>query len=166
LLVHRLVKGFEPSEVRSLCSLIRVTNAHHINDQRFEHEDIVVPGPFVLAATCAGAVNDLGEILAEELVCASNVNPVNLRDLVCAVSYVLSVEPVPGRPGLECATVKTLGLKNVDPELIADAAWPPALFDPRLLRAAEIEERCMEDLPELQHRVACQLTRRILRRAS
>ncbi|MGB0525398.1 MAG: aldolase/citrate lyase family protein [Flammeovirgaceae bacterium] len=163
LFIHRFIKVFEGSEVRQLATLLRLTNPHHYDNQQFDDEDIVVPGPFSIAASLTAPLHDLGEILDQEIVQCSNINMVNYGDSLGALSYIADIQPLTAQPDLEEVTVITLGIKNLDMRLLADYALPQELFSTNWLKPSEIEQICTTHCPDLQHRIACKTVRKVLR---
>ncbi|XP_035667405.1 uncharacterized protein LOC118410043 [Branchiostoma floridae] len=163
LYVHRVVKSFRPGESMGLSNLIRVTNAHHFNTKKFSSEAIVVPGPFVLAATVHNVADEFGDILYEEVVETSNVNPVNQKDMIGSVSFIHSVQQLIENPDLEEVTVRTLGIKNMDVDELMEREVPVRLFSGTNVRGADYEKICMEEFPLLYRRIAAQVLWKFLR---
>ena len=164
LIIHSLVKAFGESEVRTLSTLLRLTNAHHYNNIVFDRTDLVIAGPFVIAASLALPVNDLGQVLYEEIVHSSNINMVNFGDTIGAMSYILETSPVRGNSMLEEVIVKTFGIKNLDMKELTRTPLPKNLFTPDLIKPSEYEDICRESFPLLQNRIACQTMRKLIRK--
>lgn len=163
LLIHRITKVFESSEARMLSIALCLTNLNHYDTQSLTHEDLVVPGPFVLAASLAAPFQDLGDILYEKIEHCSNINMVNYGDSLGSLSYILDVQPLEDNPDLEEVTVKTLGIKNLDMQLLVNQPIPKALFTPEQMKPSDYEAICVTSFPELHHRIVCQTVRKIIR---
>lgn len=163
LIIHSHVKAFDEAEIHSLSTLLRVTNPHHYNNIVFDRTDLLVPGPFVIAASVALPVNDLGRVLYEEIVHSSNINMVNFGDTIGAISYILSILPIDNSSSLEEITVKTIGIKNLDMHELTRTPLPKSLFTPDLINPSEYEAICRESFPLLQNRIACQSVRKLVR---
>jgi citrate lyase beta subunit/acyl dehydratase len=163
LIIHSHVKAFDESEIRSLSTLLRLTNSHHYNNIVFDRTDLLIPGPFVIAASLALPVNDLGCVLYEEIVHSSNINIVNFGDTIGAISYILAISSIADSPNLEEVTVKTIGIKNLDMNELTRTPLPKSLFTPDLINPSEYEAICRESFPLLQNRIACQTVRKLIR---
>ncbi|CAH1266439.1 CLYBL [Branchiostoma lanceolatum] len=163
LYVHRVVKSFSPGESMGFSNLIRVTNAHHINKMKYSYDDIVVPGPLVVAAAVHNVFDDFGDILYEEVVEASNVNRVNQEDMIGAVSLIHSVQPLTENSDLEEVTVRTLGIKNMDVDELLEREVLVKLFSGTNVRASDYEKICREEFPLLYRRIAAQVLWKFLR---
>ncbi|CAH1252687.1 CLYBL [Branchiostoma lanceolatum] len=161
--VHRMVKVFSPTESKGLSNLIRATNEHHLNIEKFTTEDLVVAGPLVEAATVHNVADDFGDILYEEVVEASNVNRVNQEDMVGSISFIHNVHPLPENPDLEEVTVRTLGIKNLDVDELMERDFPVRLFHGTNMKTADYEEICREEFPLLYRRIAAQVLWKFLR---
>jgi citrate lyase beta subunit len=163
LIIHRLVKVFEASEVRSLSTLLRLTNVQHYDSERFRHEDLIVAGPLATTASLTLPLHDLGDILHEEILHCSNINIVNFNDTLGAVSFILDVQTIENNPCLEEITVKTLGIKNVNVQTLSSYPLPLELFAAGFMKPAEFETICRSRSPRLEHRIACQTVWKALR---
>ena len=163
LLLHGDYKVFGKSETTSMCKLLKLTNPHHHNIVRYSASDILVPGPFVIAAMLSNAERDLGEVIYEEFPVHTNINKVNPGDQIGTVTYVLSIQQMVENPGLEEITLKHIGIKNVDLEWLEEAGIPATLFDGVERKPAEYEALCAEKCPLLYRKIACQAERKIIR---
>jgi citrate lyase beta subunit/acyl dehydratase len=162
LLIHRFVKVFDASETRTLSTLLRLTNAHHYDTQRFEEEDVVVPGPFIIAASLSVPLHDLGDILYEEILHCSNINMVNFDDCIGSVSYIIDINSIEENFELEELVVKTLGIKNLDMNVLLEQPIPKELFSRELMQPSQYEDICKTLCPMLHHRIACQTVRKVI----
>lgn len=160
---HRMVKVFGSAESRALSNLLRATNPHHYDQQHFSPTNLVVPGPCVVTASLANALDDLGDVLYREIDYASNMNRVNIGDQIGSVSAIVDVQPVEGNDALEQVSVKTLGIKNLDMRLLHELELPVALLGREELKPRAVEALCASECPLLLHRVASQALTRFLR---
>ena len=163
VIVHDIVKVMGHSEVRMLCYLLRIVNPHHHNAIRYNSTDILVPGPFVMAAAISSASPDLGEVLYEDILSCTSPNKVNLGDQIAALTYVESCTALESNPTLEQVVVKHLAVKNVDTEVLTSLNIPLSLFSRLEMKPSEYENLCIDELPLLIHKIASVVTRRIIR---
>ncbi|MBM7117204.1 hypothetical protein [Archangium primigenium] len=145
-----------------------MTHPIHLDHHRFDlghGRGVVVSGGLVVAMALGAAARDLHEVLWEELLSASNVRPVAPTETVGALSYVLSRTPVEGSDALEELVVRTLGVVDLTPSAeLADVPLPRALFTLESERPSAYDDCCREHgLHALEGRVACVVTRRLLR---
>lgn len=61
---------------------------------QYAHEEILVPGPAVTAATFSNKVLDFGSVLYEELPAYINTNKVNKGDMLATVTHIDSIETI------------------------------------------------------------------------
>ena len=151
------------SEMRLLATLLHITNPHHHDVHRYSPSDILVPGPFVMAAAMANASQDLGDIVYEEIVSCTNINKVNPGDQINTITYILSTKPFQENPALEEVTLKHLATKNTELDHLFHTGIPKKLVSGELQKPSEYEAVCLEECPLLFHRIACQMVRRIVR---
>lgn len=161
ILVHDIVKVMGHSEVRMLCYLLKIVNPHHHNMVRYSHSDILVPGPFVMAASISSASIDIGEVLYEDISSSVNPNKVNLGDQIGAITLVEKCTLLETNPNLEEVVLKHIAIKNMDMDTIAQLNLPQKLFED--MKPSSYEELCIAELPLLIHKIACMTTRRIIR---
>jgi citrate lyase subunit beta/citryl-CoA lyase len=165
IILHRVIKIFGSDEHRALVNLLRVTNQHHVNPLQFRPSELLVAGPLSVSAFFSSALIDLGPSLQHRVHYAYNFNKVNIGDVLGALTYILSVTPVPGGDLEEVATI-TLGVKNVDVEMLGAAATSvkPLCNDPAYLpRPSELETFCELHAPELLHKVVMRASHTIIR---
>ncbi|XP_013386671.1 uncharacterized protein LOC106156104 [Lingula anatina] len=160
---HRLVKVLTDAESRGLSHLMWLTNPHHFNIMRFSHAEIVVPGPFVMAATIANTGLDYGYVMYEEITSCTNPNRVNVGDMISSLSCVTEVKAVDGNPDLEELTMRLYGLINIDTEDILHINVPGDVLEKEDFKASEMEEILRVNCPALFHKVACIMTRKMIR---
>lgn len=165
LILHPSGRPLGISENLRLTMLLRNTHPVHSDYSRFDPRKIIVCGGFVQALTQALAGRELRQVLHEEIVHSSHLNPVAPEDPLGALSYIRGVRPVAG--GLEEIDVRTLGIKGISvPQVLAGAALPLELFSPATPKPSEVEALCRRHCPELSHRIAIRIDRRLLRARS
>lgn len=163
VIVHDIVKVMGHSEVRMLCYLLRIVNPHHHNRIRYTSTDILVPGPFVMAAAVSSASTDLGAVVYEDIQSCINPNKVNLGDQICAITFVEKCTSLETNPNLEEVLLKHVAIKNMDTEVLSRLNVPRSLFSRGEMKPSEYEELCVAEQPLLIHKIACVMTRRIIR---
>ncbi len=152
------------TENRQFSTRVRNTHPVHSDYQAYAPEQIIVCGGFVMSLVIAAASRDLGQVLDEEIVHCSHINPVNPSDNIGALSYIIDVQPVGDH--LEEVTVKTLGLRNTNVEVeLAGVKVPLALLGTDHPKPREVESICDSLCPPLRGRIALQMTRKLLRPA-
>ena len=165
LLLHTDVKTFDRSETTSLCNMFRLTNSHHHNSIRYNDREILIPGPLVTAGVVSNTELDLGEVLLEEYVCHENLNKVNPGDMISTLTHVISVESVLESDVLEVVTVRHIGVKNTDLELLVESEGgiTRELFDGAARKPADFEEICVAQCPLLYRKIVSHVEREIVR---
>lgn len=163
VIVHDIVKVMGHSEVRMLCYLLRIVNPHHHNTIRYNSTDILVPGPFIMAAAMSSASPDLGEVVYEDISSCINPNKVNLGDQIAALTFIESCTVLESNADLEEVVLKHIAVKNVDTEVLARLNIPNELFSQEEMKPSEYENLCIAELPMLIHKIVCVVTRRIIR---
>ena len=163
LFIHSHTKVHDSSEMRMLASLMRITNPHHHNTVRYLPTDILVPGPFVMAAAIANTTQNLGEVAYEDIPMAANLNKVNPGDLIGTVSYVLDSKHLADNPDLEQVTIRHLAIKNTNIEELQNIGIPQKLLNGSLTKPSEYESVCQNECPLLFHKIACHMVRRLIR---
>jgi hypothetical protein len=95
---------------------------------KFERQDILVPGPFVLAATLANCCREVNDAVHQAWHFALNLNKVNMHDQLASVSYVHDVKPVSA--WLEQVRLTTIGVRNGNRDVLSHtcvgAVWLPS----------------------------------------
>ena len=140
-----------------LATLLHITNPHHHNIHRYSPSDILVPGPFVMAAAMANTSQDLGDILYEDVVSCTNINKVNPGDQINTVTYVMNARQLQENPTLEEVTLKHLAIKNTEMDHLLHGGIPKKLLNRELQKPSEYEAVCLEDCPLLFLRITCQM---------
>ena len=161
--IHSFAKIHNNSEMRMLASLLRITNPHHHNKVRYSPTDILVPGPFVMAAAIGNTAPNLGEIVYEDILMASNLNKVNPGDQIGTISYILDSQRLAENQDLEQVTVRHLAIKNTNIEQLQETGVPQNLLNGTLMKPSEYETFCQQECPLLFHKIACQMVRRFIR---
>jgi citrate lyase subunit beta / citryl-CoA lyase len=165
LIAHRIVKVFDTSDTLALCNLMRLTNAHHLDKEKFSQSEILVPGPLVLAAALSNVAQDLGDILHETWCHATNINVVNHGDQISSVTFVVGASHVPGDQTKlgQVLETQTFGFKNIDHGSLLALDFPAGMFSSKSpLKPKQYESIFGRHLPELQHNLVCQVSRTVL----
>jgi hypothetical protein len=143
VIVHNMVKSFGGSEVRGLCTLMKIINSHHfvgwawlcfggnpcpwcflttpvfVQDVvKFESQDILVPGPFVLTSALANCRREVRDAVHQTWDFALNLNKVNLHDQLASISFIHDVKTV--SKWLEEVTLTTIGVKNANLDVLSE----------------------------------------------
>lgn len=163
LLIHDLVKVIGYSETRMLCNLLHIVNPHHHNIIRYQPTDLLVPGPFVMSAGMSIANQDIGEVIYEDIPVCTNPNKVNFGDQLGAMTFIVSCKQLDVIPEYEEVTVKHFVLRNTDPGVLSKIDVPLKLFENGQMKPSEYESICAAECPILLHKIACVITRRIIR---
>ena len=162
--LHQRVRPLGVTENLYLSTLFRNTHPIHSDYQAYAPEQIIVCGGFVMSMVMAAGSRDLCQVLDEEIVHCSHINPVNPTDNIGALSYVIDVQPAGDH--LEEVTLKTLGLRNTNVEVdLAGVKVPLALLGIDHPKPSEVESICDSLCPPLRGRIALQMTRKLLRPA-
>lgn len=163
IIVHRLGKAFEQSEIKTLCHIVRATNAHHYDSNRFQYEEILVPGPFVVHAALGCAKLDLGNILYEDIFSCDHIAKVNLLDTIYPITYIKSVESIRENMQLERLQLVTLVLKNINIDSLKDEKIPLELFDEKSSRVSKMHSICLESISNFTYHIACKIEYAVIR---
>lgn len=164
LLLHGMSRPIGRSAAMQLATLFRMTHPLLYNTSRYSPEELVVAGGVVLAQSHACSARSLYEVLSEEMTECSFQNKVAPNDTIGAISYVLGITELNDK--LEEATVRTIGLKNIDVvRELSDVKLPLELFTSNNLKPTEYEKICKQHAPMLQNKMVCQSVRKIVRQA-
>ncbi|EDO34466.1 predicted protein [Nematostella vectensis] len=155
LLLHEDYKIFSSSEMRELARLLKITNPHHHNKLRHPSSEILVPGPFVVAASLSNTGYDIGNVLYEELPVHTNINKVNPGDQIGTLTYVSSTHALADRPDLEEITLVHVGVKNTDLAMLEDNGIPTEIMSSDVIKPAQYEQMCADRCPMLYRKIAC-----------
>ena len=163
LLVHDYVKVMGHSEMRTLCVLLNIVNPHSHDVLRYSSSDLLIPGPLVMAATIANSAMDLGEIIYEEIPLCHSTNKVNFGDQISTLTYVTECREVEGKAGFEQLTVKHIGIKNFDMEILSQMNIPSEVLEIDNMKPSEMESLCAAKFPNLLTKIVCVTIRKIVR---
>ncbi len=163
VLVHEVTKVHNASEMRMLAYLLRLINPHHHDKVKYSSNDILVPGPFVMAATMSNASQSFGEVVYEEIFETTHLNKVNAGDQIGSVTYIVNSQPLEENPDLEEVTIRHLGVKNTDLSALLDTGVPQKLFSGELSKPSDFEKTCRLECPLLYHKIACNMLRKVVR---
>jgi citrate lyase beta subunit/acyl dehydratase len=166
-IVHRLVKIFGGDEHRGLVNLVRVTNPHHINTLQFSPSQLLIAGPFSIAAVLSCAYLDLGPIIAEVIHNVTNFNKVNAGDVLGAVTYIIGSRVLPQNPYMEELQLVTFGIKNIDMQEVVQHPLPESLVahTDTDMHPTRVEEICRREAPLLYHKIVMKIDYTVVRPA-
>jgi hypothetical protein len=155
LIIHDAMRHIGESENLLFTTLFRNTHPIHFNYSRYPKEKIIVCGGFVLAVVLGNAMKDFKQVLDQQIIHCSHINKIAPEDTMSSVSRIVKREIVNDR---ELLTIKTIGLRNVDPntELI-NHKWPPELFNTEIPKPSSLEMELKKQMPELFHKVCIQV---------
>jgi acyl dehydratase len=164
LIIHDAMRHIGESENLLFTTLFRNTHPIHFNYSRYPKEKIVVCGGFVLAVVLGNAMKDFKQVLDQQIVHCSHINKIAPGDTMSSVSHIVQRETV---NDYELLTIKTIGLRNVDPntELIK-YQWPPGLFNTEIPKPSQLEMDLKTQMPELFHKVCIQVLWKIWRQTN
>eukprot|EP01084_Bolivina_argentea_P107639 192447_1 len=175
IVLHRLVKVCYSSQVDSLCNFMRLTNSHHMNKYRFSETELVVPGPFSMTATLSVAFEDFGEICCSQIIRCRQINVVNPNDMIASISYILDINDNINNNNnlLQELTIKTYGIKNIDPQQLDGLKIPLQLFTEDKIETyqyrksnlspKDIEKICQRSFNVLYRKIATEIVYKIIR---
>jgi len=155
LIIHDAMRHIGESENLLFTTLFRNTHPIHFNYSRYPKEKIIICGGFVLAVVLGNAMKDFKQVLDQQIIHCSHINKIAPEDSMSSVSRIVKSEIVNNR---ELLTIKTIGLRNVDPntELI-NHKWPPELFNTEIPKPSQLEMELKTQMPELFHKVCIQV---------
>ena len=161
LIIHDASRLISESENLAFTTLFRNTHPIHFNYLRYEKDEIVICGGFVMAVVLSNALKDFKQVVDQKIISCSHINKIAPNDTISSVSYIHETELL---NNYEIITVKTIGLRNVDPavEQISHD-WPVSLFDKEELRPAAMEMLLRKEMPDLFHKVCVQVLWKIWR---
>ena len=109
-------------------------------------------------------MKDFKQVLDQQIVHCSHINKIAPGDTMSSVSHIVQRETV---NDYELLTIKTIGLRNVDPntELIK-YQWPPGLFNTEIPKPSQLEMDLKTQMPELFHKVCIQILWKIWRQTN
>lgn len=167
LILHTLCRSITFSQSQQLASLARLTHERHYNTRKFDkHTEIYCPAGLVLGLVVSAANRDFHEMLSEEIVSVNYIHHLHPDDVVGSLSYVADVdENLPG--DLECITVRTIGVKNIDVanDLVGECI-PIELLTSERTYTSEVERICKKLCPKLSSKVIAVVDRKIIRQSN
>ena len=93
-----------------------------------------------------------------------HINKIHHEDSIGAMSYIIDREV---EDGIECLSIRTFGLKNIDPEReLANIEIPLELIASPKIKPSEIELVCRNYCPDLQQKICARLTWKLWRKVS
>jgi len=162
LILHSIAKPIGLSNSLAFSTLCKNTHPLHINSARYGLDGLVVCGGFIIPMMHAAASRDIRFALAQEIVDSMHINKIHHEDCVGAMTYV---ENSTIENGIECLTLRTFGLKNIDAEKdLPDVSIPIDLLASKEIKPNEIELLCDVYCPELAQRVCARMTWKIWRK--
>ena len=162
LILHSIGKPIGLSNSLAFSTLCKNTHPLHINSARYGLDGLVVCGGFIIPMMHAAASRDIRFALAQEIVDTMHINKIHHEDCVGAMTYV---ENSTIENGIECLTLRTFGLKNIDAEKdLPDVSIPIDLLASKEIKPSEIELLCDVYCPELAQRVCARMTWKIWRK--
>ena len=155
LIIHDAMRHIGESENLLFTTLFRNTHPIHFNYSRYPKENIVICGGFVLAVVLGNAMKDFKQVLDQQIVHCSHINKIAPEDTMSSVSHIVHREIIEGH---ELLTIKTIGLRNVDPNTeLNEHEWPRELFNTEIPKPSQLELRLKREMPELFHKVCIQI---------
>ncbi len=165
LILHSITRPMGLSNSLAYSTLYKNTHPLHINSARYGMEGLVVCGGFIIPMIHGAASRDIRFALDHEIIDTMHINKIHHEDAIGAMSYIIDAKEV--QPGIECLTIRTFGLKNIDAErdLINSDIPDDLLLSPEI-KPREIELLCKTYCPELHHKICARMTWRMWRRVS
>ena len=167
-ILHSMHRSLSLSQSQQLASLAKLTHERHFDIRKYDPKtEILVPGGLVLGLVLSATSRDLHEVLHEELLHVSYTNPVHPGDVIGAITYVHDIDDTIATGNLECLTVTTIGVKNMEARDLeaASSKLPLDLFEHSNSLPKQIERICKKKCPLLSHRIVVQVTRKIIRQS-
>ena len=167
LILHPMNRSLSLTQIQQLASLVRLTHPRHYDIHRYNpRTEILIPGGLVLGITSSAASRDFHEILHEELISCNYVNELHPDEVVSAMTFVQSIEPINGQGDLETVWVRTVGLKNMDiVQDLQSQSIPLELFVGKVKHSRDVEKLCKERIPVLSNKIIVIFDRKLLRQA-
>ena len=167
LILHTLCRSITFSQSQQLASLARLTHERHYNIRKFDMKsEIFVPAGLVLGLVVSAANRDFHEKLSEEIVSVNYIHHLHPEDVVGSFSYVVDVdENLPG--DLECVTVRTIGVKNIDvAHDLVNEQIPMILLESDKTYTKDVERLCKTLCPKLSNKIIAVVDRKIIRQSN
>merc|ERR550539_451443 len=152
LIIHGLQRPLGLSNSLELAMLFRMIHPNITNTARSATDQLVVPGPQMVALTCSASGRELYEILSQKIITASFVNKLSPQEPVGAVSYVKNTKRISHK--LEEVTLVTVGIKNIDvAQYCTSADLPRGLFEHVGMRPSQVRALCQAEAPVLADKI-------------
>ena len=162
LILHSLVRPMGLSNSLAYSTLYKNTHPLHINSARYGMEGLVVCGGFIIPIIHAAASRDIRFAMDHEIIDTMHINKIHHEDSIGAMTYIIETKKV--NEHLECITLRTFGLKNIDPEKdLAQSEIPLELLRSSIIKPREIEMICKTYCPELHAKICARMTWRMWR---
>ena len=127
-------------------------------------EGLVVCGGFIIPIIQGIASRDIRFAMDQEIIDTMHINKIHHEDCIGAMSYIVNVERL--LDGVECLTIRTFGLKNLDAqEHLGQVNIPLELLKSPEIKPREIELLCKTYAPELSNRICARMTWKLWRKA-
>jgi len=163
LILHSLARPMGLSNSLAYSTLYKNTHPLHINSARYGMDGLVVCGGFIIPVIHGIASRDIRFAMDQEIVDTMHINSIHHEDCIGAMSYIVDREE--RMDGIECLTIRTFGLKNIDAERdLKDLDIPNELLQSNQIKPREIELICKTYAPELHHKICARMTWKIWRK--
>jgi len=162
LILHSLTRPMGLSNSIAYSTLYKNTHPLHINNARYGMEGLVVCGGFIIPIIHGAASRDIRFALDHEIIDTMHINKIHHDDAIGAMTYVINAEMISDK--IECLTLRTFGLKNIDPEHdLSSVAIPNEILQSPKIKPQDIEKLCQAFCPQLQGRICARMTWRLWR---
>ncbi len=163
LIFHSITRPMGLSNSLAYSTLYKNTHPLHINNARYGMEGLVVCGGFIIPMIHGSASRDLRFAIDHEILDTMHINKIHHEDAIGAMSYIIDVEKI--NKDIECLTIRTFGLKNLDAEKdLINVEIPNDLLQSPSIKPSEIELICKTYCPKLHHRICARMTWRMWRK--
>lgn len=163
LIFHSITRPMGLSNSLAYSTLYKNTHPLHINNARYDMDGLVVCGGFIIPMIHGSASRDFRLAIDHEIIDTMHINKIHHEDAIGAMSFILDVEKADD--SIECLTIRTFGLKNLDAERdLSDVEIPDDLLQSPSIKPSEIELLCKTYCPELHHRICARMTWKMWRR--
>lgn len=162
LILHSLVRPMGLSNSISFSTLYKNTHPLHINTARYGMDGLVVCGGFIIPIMHGAASRDIRFALDHEIIDTMHINKMHHEDSIGAMTYIIDVQKVNAH--IECLTLRTFGLKNIDPEKdLKSVQIPNEILQSSKIKPREIEQLCQVFCPSLHQKICARMTWRMWR---
>lgn len=162
LVLHSLVRPMGLSNSLAYSTLYKNTHPLHINNARYGMDGLVVCGGFIIPIIHGAASRDIRFAIDHEIIDTMHINKIHHEDSIGAMTYIIKTEKI--NKNLECLTLRTFGLKNIDAEReLRNTKIPRELLQSPKIKPREIEMLCKTYCPDLQAKICARMTWRMWR---